>query len=73
MIDTENPSIEFTAEARCDRCGAQAYCSAERDGTELLFCNHHISEHRARLDDSGWTLTFDYAGLEKIAPGYQTV
>lgn len=35
---------------RCDRCGAQAYVRIVlAGGGELLFCNHHYSEHEASL------------------------
>lgn len=71
MIDTKNPSIEFTAQDRCDRCGSQAYASAELDGMELLFCKHHIERHSLALEMSGWIVSFDYVGLEKIAPGFR--
>jgi len=71
MIDTKNPSVEFTAQDRCDRCGAQALSSATKDGTEILFCRHHIEKHKLALEMSGWIVSFDYVGLEKIAPGYR--
>jgi hypothetical protein len=35
---------------RCDRCGAQAYVRFEFDqGMELLFCNHHATEHGEKI------------------------
>jgi hypothetical protein len=44
----------LTASDRCDRCGAAAMAHAElSDGGELLFCMHHIHEHRDRLEASG--------------------
>lgn len=69
MIDTKNPSVEFSAQDRCDRCAARALASADRDGMELLFCMHHIKEHNLALEMSGWTVSFDYAELDRIAPG----
>ena len=41
----------LTATDRCDRCGAQAYAvSAHHGGTkELLWCAHHLREHRGNL------------------------
>ena len=35
---------------RCDRCGAQAYVRFEFDqGIELMFCNHHATEHGDKI------------------------
>jgi hypothetical protein len=35
---------------RCDRCGAQAYVRFEFDqGMELMFCNHHATEHGDKI------------------------
>lgn len=57
--------VSFTAHDRCDRCMAQAYVQAEKDGlTELLFCLHHVREFRTSLLDAGWTLRFDSAAEE---------
>lgn len=54
--------VSFTAHDRCDRCMAQAYVQAEKDGlTELLFCLHHIREFKTPLLAKGWTLRFDSA------------
>lgn len=71
MIDAKNPSIEFNANDRCDRCRAQAFAAANKDGLELLFCAHHIDAHKLSLEMSGWIVSFDYVGLEKIAPEYK--
>ena len=68
MIDTKNPSIEFNAQDRCDRCPARAVAAANKDRLELLFCRHHIREHNLVLEMEGWTISFDYVELEKIAP-----
>lgn len=68
MIDTLNPSIEFNAEDRCDRCPAQAYMSASRDGLELLFCLHHAKKHRVALELDDWQLAYDYAAIQQIVP-----
>lgn len=44
------PSAPFTAQDRCDRCGAQAYVRVELlSGGELLFCAHHAREHADKL------------------------
>ena len=41
----------LTAMDRCDRCGAQAYLRVElSSGGELLFCAHHASQHREKLN-----------------------
>jgi hypothetical protein len=69
MIDAEDPVIEFTAEDRCDRCGAQAYMLAQHeDFGELMFCAHHRREHVQTLFDEGWKIVDDYEGLERLAP-----
>lgn len=67
MIDTKNPVIEFSAWDRCDRCPAQAYMSATRDGLELLFCGHHARAFCVALEQDDWTLAYDMAGLERLA------
>ena len=68
MIDTEAPMIEFSALARCDRCGAQAYTAAQKEGyADLLFCLHHRRESFEALLDSGWTVVDDYESMEQLA------
>lgn len=43
---------ELTRADRCDRCGAAARVRATLpSGAELLFCQHHADEHRARLTE----------------------
>lgn len=67
MIDTKNPSVEFTALDRCDRCGSQALVSASKEGsTELLFCRHHFKEHSLALEMSGWSAAYDYVAIERL-------
>ncbi len=46
------PAISlFTADDRCDSCGARAYFLAVMDGgNELAFCAHHGRKHRAALE-----------------------
>lgn len=39
----------LTALDRCDYCGAQAYVKATLASGELLFCNHHATEFKAKL------------------------
>lgn len=40
----------LTNQDRCDRCGAQAYVRFEfENGLELLFCNHHATEHGEKI------------------------
>lgn len=68
MISTQNPSVEFSAFDRCDRCGAQAFASASKDGSELLFCVHHIKKHNLALEAERWIVSFDYVRLEQITP-----
>jgi hypothetical protein len=45
-----SPAALTTADG-CDRCGAAAMVRAVLPtGGELLFCNHHATEHSARLE-----------------------
>lgn len=72
MVDENNPVIEFTANSRCDGCGAQAYTVAQHDELgELMFCAHHSFDVRQKLFDDGWTITDDAAGLADI--GYDEI
>lgn len=66
MINTKNPSIEFTAQDRCDRCRAQAVASYKKDGLELLFCLHHAKKHNLALECSGWQPYYDFAYIERL-------
>jgi len=60
--------VALNALDRCDRCMAQAYCQAEKDGfTSLLFCGHHIRQFGDALMDNGWTLRADEAYEELTA------
>jgi ribosomal protein S14 len=44
----------LTPQDRCDRCGAPAQVLALlRTGGELLFCRHHVRQHRQRLGSIG--------------------
>ena len=57
MTPTLSPTTPLTALDRCDRCGAQAYVRVSLTaGGELLFCGHHFTEHRAKLDAQGATV-----------------
>lgn len=56
----------FTAENRCDRCGAQAYMLARSGGSELFFCAHHRHEHGETLFNGGWTIIEDHEGLSRL-------
>lgn len=66
MIDTKNPSVELNAFDRCDRCGAQAYALARRDGFELTFCMHHAKQHNLALELDGWIISWDYIGIDSL-------
>lgn len=66
MIDTENPSIEFNALDRCDRCGSQAYASFRRDDLELLFCLHHAKQHNLALECDNWQPFYDFTAIERL-------
>ena len=41
----------FTAEDRCDRCGAQAFVRAVLPAGDLLFCAHHGRAYAAALGE----------------------
>lgn len=63
------PVVEFSAQDRCDRCGAQAYALARNDFlnvSELLFCAHHLREHYDMLLDEGWAVIEDFEGLDRL-------
>jgi hypothetical protein len=47
--ELERPTQLLTALDRCDYCGAQAYVKATLATGELLFCNHHAQEFKAKL------------------------
>lgn len=47
--ELERPTQLLTALDRCDYCGAQAYVKATLASGELLFCNHHAQEFKAKL------------------------
>lgn len=55
-MQTENTEVEIvkvenlTAADRCDACGAQAYVRVKLATGELLFCAHHATENRAKLE-----------------------
>lgn len=49
-------TIGHTGVAYCDRCPARARVRAALPAGELHFCNHHIREHRDRLQEAGATL-----------------
>ncbi|MCT9000760.1 DUF7455 domain-containing protein [Microbacterium memoriense] len=53
MTDTAETTavLEYrlTTGDRCDSCGAQAYISAEVNGSELLFCAHHGRKYEEKL------------------------
>lgn len=66
MIDANHPSVEFSAEDRCDRCGAQALISAEKNGQELLFCLHHGKQHHLALEVDDWTIAYDVPAIERL-------
>ncbi len=66
MIDTNNPSIEFNAHDRCDRCGAQAYAAFRKDAYELTFCLHHAKRHNLALECDGWQAFYDFSAIERL-------
>lgn len=58
-IDSKNPCIEFSTDARCDRCGHQALMCAEKGMLLLTFCGHHGRHHSLALEDEGWKISWD--------------
>jgi len=44
MTTTLESQVDFTAQDRCDKCGAQAKVRAKLVSGELLFCGHHARE-----------------------------
>lgn len=68
MINKNNPVLEFNAQDRCDRCRAQAYALAQRDGLELTFCLHHATQHNVALEMDGWEIIYDLIGVERLLP-----
>ena len=69
MLDENNPCVTFSAQDRCDRCGAQAYSLAQREdlASELLFCLHHRKSNYDRLLSDGWTIIDDYEAISRLA------
>ncbi len=48
---TQQAPAGLTAMDRCDRCGAQAYLRVDLlSGGTLLFCAHHATKHRDKLN-----------------------
>lgn len=51
------PPIEFLTRAdRCDRCNAAAKVRAQKNGSTLLFCQHHTNQHLNKLTEQEWTI-----------------
>lgn len=48
--ELEKPAQLLTALDRCDYCGAQAYVKATLASGELLFCAHHATEFKQKLE-----------------------
>lgn len=44
---------EFTADDRCDRCGAQAFVEVRLGEGVLMFCGHHYTAHEAAIQRAG--------------------
>ncbi len=65
----------FDALDRCDRCNSRAYhaVTSPVTGRELLFCAHHLKSYHDVLLDTGWSITTDVTGLERIGQPVQVV
>ena len=65
--------LPLTAQDRCDGCGARAYVRALLpSGTELLFCGHHGTAHRAALLEAGAELRDETQAL-RVERGVEPV
>lgn len=72
MLDMDISVVEFNANDRCDRCGAQAYTetSLEVEGGQiisLLWCLHHSKENSDRLELEGWKVAHDDFAISRLA------
>lgn len=56
--------VSLTAQDRCDRCGAQAYHVARKDGLTLQWCSHHEREYGPALVLAGWQIVADSASID---------
>lgn len=66
MSPQELELISLTAQDRCDRCIGQAYSIARKEGfDDLLFCNHHLREHRDALLAQGFEVIEDLTARER--------
>lgn len=52
----EHAVHEFTKNDRCDKCQAEAWMLAEKDGLDLLFCNHHGKKNVPQLTEQGFRI-----------------
>ena len=59
--------VEFKATDRCDRCPAQAYALARKDGMTLHWCVHHKNKHFQALMDDDWEVIEDYAAIQQLS------
>lgn len=55
--EIESESQWTIADARCDKCNAQANFLAEKEAMMLYFCNHHGKEHLEKLEADEWEIT----------------
>jgi hypothetical protein len=59
-METTLVEVEFSTADRCDRCGAQAHVQVFLpSGLDLLFCNHHGTEHAKKLEQVALTIRSD--------------
>lgn len=52
IIETET----LTRKDRCDRCNAAAKIRARKNGSTLLFCQHHANQHLNKLTEQEWII-----------------
>lgn len=62
--DFDYNTVEFTRDARCDRCGARAYVQSSKQGfSELIWCAHHLKANLEALEKDGWEIFYDTASM----------
>ena len=60
LIESQAAGL-FHPTDRCDRCGARARARVALRTGELLFCAHHVFEHRAALEPVAVRIEFGEA------------
>jgi hypothetical protein len=53
---TKDRVYEFSKGDRCDKCNAEAWIFAVKNGFDLLFCNHHGQANVIKLEEQGFRI-----------------